>query len=78
MVKFFSFISPLPSIKLLKKNKATGPDETIGEFFKYLDVEIVEHITDMMNYCWEHSTVPENMDMANIVTIYKKGHPENS
>ena len=60
------------AIKKLKKNVAMDPDKDFAELFQILDQSNREWI---VNYCWKHEVVQENMDIAHIVTIFKKGDP---
>eukprot|EP00973_Karenia_brevis_P086978 12061335-Karenia_brevis.AAC.1 len=63
------------AINKLKKNKAAGPDQTFAEFYQYLNIDNRMIIHKILDFCWQNHIVPEIMNDANIVTLYKKGNP---
>jgi len=64
-------------IKILKRNKATGPDEIPMEFYKWLNEENLEKVADLINYWWNNNYFPAEKLEAYIASIYKKGDPKN-
>ena len=60
-------------IKTLKKDKAPGPDKAITELFKWLDVENREPLLFILNLCWSEEYVPDDIMLANVASIFKKG-----
>ena len=67
----------IETVKLFKNNKSPGPDGIPMEFFKLLDAEGLNCILDILNDCWENNIMPEHMELANVVTLYKKGKIQN-
>ena len=58
----------------LKNNKSPGPDGLPVEFYKLLDEAGLELVLDILNDCWTNETMPEEMELAELVTLYKKGN----
>ena len=56
-----------------EKNKAPGPDEIKIEYFKYMQDDVFEMILAMLNSWRLDKELPEDLKLANVVTIYKKG-----
>ena len=67
----------IETVKNFKNNKSPGPDGIPMEFFKFLDAEGLDCILDILNDCWENNIMPEHMELANVVTLYKKGKFQN-
>ena len=61
------------TVKLFKNNKSPGPDGIPVEFFKWLNADGLSCILEILNECWENNVMPEHMELANVVTLYKKG-----
>ena len=64
-------------IKMLKGNKAPGPDNSITELFKWLNGDNIDVLTELFNECWVNETVPEIFTEATIASLFKKGDTEN-
>ena len=60
-------------IKMLKKDKAPGPDKTITELYKWLDTENREALVFILNLCWSEEYFPDDVMLANVASIFKKG-----
>ena len=60
------------AVRLFQNNKSPGPDGIPVEFFKWLNTDGLNCILEMLNECWENSVMPEHMELANVVTLYKK------
>ena len=60
-------------IKKLKKHKAPGPDTKITELFKWLDTENRESLLFILNFCWSEELFPDDVMLANVASIFKKG-----
>ena len=67
-------------IKKLKNNKSPGPDGMPTWILKYMDDECLEIVLDILNDCWRSETMPSELlvELAELVTLYKKGNVENS
>ena len=63
------------AVRRLKRGKATGPDGIPVEFFKNLNEEGLNVILDILNDCWKNEVLPDEMELAELVTLYKKGLP---
>ena len=57
----------------MKNNRSLGPDGTPVEFLKLRDDEGLEIIQDILNKCWDNEIMPDEMELAELVTLYKKG-----
>ena len=64
-------------LKKFKNNKSPGPDGIPIEFFKILDARGLNIILDLLNDCWENNVMPDELELAEVVTLYKKGNVEN-
>ena len=47
------------------------------EFFKWLTDDALEVILQVLNQCWEQEILPDDLEEANVVTLYKKGKVED-
>ena len=67
-------------LKVLKSNKSRDPHGLINELFKpgVLGKSLENSILKLMNRIKEEITIPEFMEFANIVTIYKGKGPKSS
>ena len=63
------------AIDSLKPNKASGPDETIGELFRDLDAANRERLLHLYNSIYEEEKIPDHFNEALVVQIYKQGKP---
>ncbi len=57
----------------LKPNKSAGPDGFLPRVVKSVSDEIVPHLLVIFNRSLELGEVPEDMKIANVTPIYKKG-----
>lgn len=70
-------------LKKMKNAKSPGPDGLPMEFFKWLREEtqegqkITKRVVDILNYCFENEIMPQDLDYAQVVTLYKKGNVED-
>ena len=60
-------------LKLLKANKAPGPDKIYARILKELGNEIVPILTKLFNKSLNEGIVPDAWKTANVIPIYKKG-----
>ena len=60
-------------MKKLNKDKAPGPDKAIMELCKWLDTENRESLLFILNLCWIEEYVPDDIMLANVASIFKKG-----
>ena len=65
------------TVKRLKKNKASGPDEIPIEFFKWLDDENLGRVLGLINSWWDQGVFPVDKLQAYFASIYKKGTRRN-
>ena len=65
------------SIRKMKNNRSPGPDGIPVGFFKLLDDDGLELIRNILNNCWENEIMPDEMELAELVTLYKKGNVED-
>ena len=47
------------------------------EFFKYMDDDCLEIVLEIFNDCWKREVMPSELELAELVTLYKKGNVEN-
>ena len=64
-------------LKKAKTNKETGPDGLPLEFFKWLSNDAKEIVLEILNNCWEAEILPTSLELAEVVTLYKKGNVED-
>ena len=64
-------------VKQTENNKSPGPDIIPVEFFKILNDECLEIVLSILNECWINEIMPDEMELAELVTLYKKGNVEN-
>ena len=64
-------------IKKLKNSESPGPDGLPIEFFKLMNDECFEMVLDIVNDCWINETMPDEMELAELVTLCKKGNVED-
>ena len=60
------------AVKKAKNNKAPGPDGIPMEFFKWSKGELRNETLEIINQIWRNTWFLENMEEANVVTLYKK------
>ena len=61
----------------MKNNRSPGPDGIPVEILTLLDDEGLEIIQDILNKCWENGIMPDEMKLAELVALYKKGNVED-
>ena len=44
------------------------------ELFKWMNDQAIEHIRQLIDKCWEQEVLPEDLEQADIVSIFKKGY----
>ena len=68
------------AINRLKNKKTPGPDCLPSELYKWLNEDNRNILLKHLNECWESESLEDNVNKANLATIYKKGRtdrPEN-
>lgn len=60
----------------MKNNKSPGPDGLPVEFFKHMNEESMI-VLEILNDCWINEIMPDEMELAELVTLYKKGNVED-
>lgn len=65
------------AIKSLKNNKAPGPDNIIGEFYKSSIHKMLPFLTKYCNYIFDKGLFPEECTMAILQPLHKKGDSNN-
>ena len=61
------------AINARKANKQPGPDGIIMDFLQRLDLENKSLLLSLINSWWFNRTTQEELFMARVVPIYKKG-----
>ena len=61
------------SIKNLKSGKSAGPDELVGEMFKYGTDNILVYLKRLFDAIFKNSQFPEMWTKSTIIPIHKKG-----
>ena len=61
------------AIKATKVNKQPGPDGVVMELFKWLDRDNKAILLSLINTWWVDKKAPEELFLARVVPIYKKG-----
>lgn len=64
-------------IKKLKNNKSLDPDGVPVEFFKLMNDECLETVLSILNECWVNEIMPDEMELADLATLYTKGNVED-
>jgi hypothetical protein len=62
-------------IRLLKCNKAPGPDTITAELIKWCDEEVRQHILKCYNAMYMSNHYYDSLNKASIASIYKNGNP---
>ena len=68
------------ALKSTKNNKQGGPDGIVMELFKWMDTTNRATILQVINQWWTKKSAPDDIFLARVVSIYKKGDsdlPEN-
>ena len=74
---FNEFVEIKKILKKLKRNKATGPDNTQAELYQWLDHNSIFYLTNILNAMWKYRHLPEALSEATVVSIFKKGDSKN-
>ena len=61
------------AIKMLKKNKAPGPDDLTVEMFEHGGETLHQRLLELLNCIIQHREVPTQLRLSEIVTLFKKG-----
>ena len=59
-------------LQKLKNNKSPGPDGIPVKFFKHMNEECPDIVSNILNDCWINEIMPDEMELAELVTLYKK------
>ena len=62
------------AIRKMKRRKAPGPDQVPIELFKEMYSHNLAEILNLLNEWWEKEEVPEEILLARVVLIFKKGN----
>lgn len=74
----------IDTLKRLKRNKAPGPDSIPVEFFQMFACTSaaddatsrpIRHLTAILQELWGDSYVPDSLNMASLISIFKKDDP---
>ena len=63
---------------MLKKKKATGPDEIPNEVWMYGGEGLVNKLVCILGKVWDGQGLPDDWKTRVIVPIYKKGNPDEA
>jgi hypothetical protein len=66
------------AISHIKSGKAAGPDELIGEFFKYSGDTIIDFLVKLFNKLFDQGVYPEQWKESIIMPLFKKGDINNT
>ena len=61
----------------MKKQKAPGPDDITLELVLAFDEDNRICLLDLINKWWNTKTIDEELEKANIISIFKKGDTSN-
>ena len=64
-------------LKGFKNKKSPGPDGTPTEFFKWINADNLKLTREFLNACWMLETLPNEFEIVNVLTLYKKGKVDN-
>ena len=59
------------ALKKMKKEKAEGPSEVSSDWFKALEVDGVEWLTEVINKAWKAEEIPTDWKESTLIPIYK-------
>ena len=60
-----------------KNNEQPGPDGVFMELFKWMDSANRLWFLQLIKWWWESKIAPEDLFLAQVVTIYKKGDTDD-
>ena len=66
------------AVKLSKKGKVLGPDGIRMELIKWLITENRNWLINTINTWWHDKKAPEELCLARVATIYKKGETDKA
>ena len=66
------------ALKQTKANKQPGPDGIVMELYKWLDTDNRQFVLNLINTWWIERKAPEDLFIARVVPIYKKGDTDNA
>jgi hypothetical protein len=61
----------------LENHKSPGVDQIPAELYKYGGDSVVANLCMLFNFCFEHSTIPNQWQIGEIIPIFKTGDPTN-
>ena len=65
-------------LECFKKGKTPGPDDITTDLLKDIDNDdLLEKMLKLINEWWISGDIPDEITLARVVSLYKKGHPEN-
>jgi len=67
----------LDALRAIKNGKTPGPDKVRGELLKWLDMDNAEEMKNIANWILARGKITTSMQLANVVSIYKKGDSTN-
>ena len=70
---FFDLQDLNHALKQTKANKQPGPDGIVMELYKRLDTDNRQFVLNLINTWWIERKAPEDLFIARVVPIYKKG-----
>ena len=63
----------LLAVRKLKSCKAAGPDDVIGELFKYSGNVVIDFLVQLFNFLFNNGVFPDNWTESILLPLYKKG-----
>ena len=73
----FTFHEFEEALRLAKINKQPGPDNIPMELFKWMDATNRSWFLGLVNRWWAEKHAPDDVFLARVVPIYKKGDTDN-
>lgn len=64
-------------IRKTKTNRSPGQYGIPVELLKLLDDEELEVVCDILNHCSDKEIMPDEMELAELITLYKKANVED-
>jgi hypothetical protein len=65
------------AINMLAPGKSGGPDGIPAEYFRAMQCEIAQDLTDDYNAIFDDRQLTANMSLGEIILLYKKGDPRD-
>ena len=63
--------------QIAENNKSPGPYDMPVEFCKCLNDDNLEEVREILNKCWDKEIMPDELELAELVTLYKEGNVED-